>query len=190
MSMRYLLLLIPLSLMGCSMAMVRPMAEKQTADIGDSKLEYVMAGEGNPVIVFLSGYGADIDTSWSRIFPEVKTINTVLANNRFNYGDSDKVDVQQTGAEIIVSLESPQRKRVESALCFGGAFAWWSIYTTLCAVARGRSIRCCSSRFISSGSGGYEASPGRRYSPCGKRHYQLDRFHDSPKTTYGIHVIC
>jgi pimeloyl-ACP methyl ester carboxylesterase len=109
--MRYLLLLIPLSLVGCSMAMVRPVAEKQTADIGGSKLEYVMAGEGNPVIVLLNGYGADIDTSWSRIFPEIKTISTVLAYNRFNYGDSDKVDVQQTGTEIVASLRSLLREK-------------------------------------------------------------------------------
>lgn len=111
MSVRYLLLLIPLGFMGCSMTMVRPLAEKQTADIGGSKLEYVMAGEGNPVIVFLSGYGVDIDTSWSRIFPEVKTIGTVFAYNRFNYGNSDKVDVPQTGAEIIASLRSLLREK-------------------------------------------------------------------------------
>lgn len=102
--MRYLLLLIPLSLTGCSIAMVKPLAEKKTADIGGPKLEYVMAGEGNPVIVFLSGYGADIDTSWGRIFPEVKTISMVFAYNRFNYGKSDKVDVPQTGTEIIANL--------------------------------------------------------------------------------------
>jgi len=111
MSKRYLLLLIPLSLVGCSMAMVRPVAEKQTAAIGGFKLEYVMAGEGKPVIVFFSGYGADIDASWGRILPEVKKISTVLAYNRFNYGDSDKVDAQQTGAEIIASLRSLLREK-------------------------------------------------------------------------------
>ena len=103
--MRCLLLLIPLTLVGCSMAMVRPLAEKQTADIGGHRLEYVVAGEGNPVIVFLSGYGADIDTSWGRVFPEVKTFSTTIAYNRFNYGNSDKVDAPQTGAEIVASLQ-------------------------------------------------------------------------------------
>ncbi|MBI3582412.1 MAG: alpha/beta hydrolase [Nitrospinae bacterium] len=93
------------------MAMVRPLDDKQTADIGGPKLEYVMAGEGNPVVVLLSGYGADIDTSWSRIFPEVKTISTVFAYNRFNYGNSDKVDVPQTGTAIIASLRSLLREK-------------------------------------------------------------------------------
>lgn len=111
MLMRYLLLPILPSLIGCSMAMVEPIAEKQTADIGGPKLEYVIAGEGNPAIVFLSGYGADIDTSWSRIFPEAKTISTVFAYNRFNYGNSDKVDVPQTGTEIIASVRSLLREK-------------------------------------------------------------------------------
>lgn len=93
------------------MAIVRPLADKKTADIGGHKLEYVMAGEGRPVIVFLSGYGADIDISWSRVFPEVKTISTVFAYNRFNYGNSDNVDVPQPGTEVISSLRILLREK-------------------------------------------------------------------------------
>jgi hypothetical protein len=62
-SLRYLLLLIPLGIVGCSMTTVKPPSEKQTAEIGGHKFEYVLAGAGQPVIVFVSGYGADIDVS-------------------------------------------------------------------------------------------------------------------------------
>ena len=86
--------------------MVKPLAEKQTVDINGSKLEYVVAGEGKPVIVLLSGYGADIDISWSMIFPEVETISTVIAYNRFNYGNSGRVELPQTGTEIVSALRS------------------------------------------------------------------------------------
>lgn len=105
------LLLIVLSLTGCSMAMVRPLAEKQTADIGGHKLEYVTAGEGSPVIVFLSGYGADIDTSWSRVYPAAEKISTVFAYNRFGYGASDKVEQPQSGEVIVNSLRDILREK-------------------------------------------------------------------------------
>lgn len=108
---RNLLLLIVLNLMGCSMAMVRPLADKQTADIGGHTLEYVMAGEGSPVIVFLSGYGADIDTSWSKVYPEAEKISTVFAYNRFGYGASDKLEQPQSGALIVNSLRDILREK-------------------------------------------------------------------------------
>ena len=88
------------------MVMDNLQTEKQIARIGGLKLEYAIAGVGKPVIVFLSGYGADIDTSWSKIFPEIRKISTVVAYNRFNYGNSNKVDLPQTGTEIIASLQN------------------------------------------------------------------------------------
>jgi pimeloyl-ACP methyl ester carboxylesterase len=109
--MRYLLLLIPLCLSGCSFAMVKPLPEKQTTDIGGSKLEYAVGGEGWPVIVLLSGYGADMDTSWSKSFPKLKTISTVFAYNRFNYGNSGWVDEPQTGTKIIAALRNLLREK-------------------------------------------------------------------------------
>ncbi len=85
------------------MGMVRPFAVKQTAEIAGHKLEYVTAGTGSPVIVFLSGYGADLDTSWGRVYPGAEKISTVFAYNRFGYGASDKVGQPQTGEVIVVS---------------------------------------------------------------------------------------
>lgn len=78
MSLQYLLLLIPLGIVGCSMTTVKPLSEKQTAEIAGHKFEYVLAGAGQPAIVFVSGYGADMDISWSRIFPQVRSISTVF----------------------------------------------------------------------------------------------------------------
>jgi len=111
------------------MALVKPLAGKQTADIGGSELEYVMAGEGKPVIVLLSGYGVSIDTSWSRIFPEIEKISTVFAYNRFNYGNSDKSEGPQTGAEIVATLRNLLREKglkppyVLVGHSFGGIYA-------------------------------------------------------------------
>jgi pimeloyl-ACP methyl ester carboxylesterase len=38
------------------------------------------------------------------IFPQVKSISTVLLYNRFNYGNSDTVDAPQTGTAVVSTL--------------------------------------------------------------------------------------
>lgn len=80
------------------------------ADVDGARLEYAVAGDGSPVIVLLSGYGAGIDVSWSRIFPETASFSTVFAYNRFNYGNSDRTVVPQTGTEIITTLRNLLRE--------------------------------------------------------------------------------
>lgn len=110
MSIRYLSLLIVLGLVGCAVVIRRPIEGKQVSNV-DAKLEYLRAGEGQPTIVFLSGYGADIDASWSKILPEAKNISTAFAYNRYNYGNSDRADVPQTGEKVIASLRSLLKER-------------------------------------------------------------------------------
>ena len=71
---------------------------------GCPKLEYAVAGEGRPIIVFLSGYGTEMITSWRKVYPEAGQVSSVFAYNRPGYGGSDKADKQQTGAAIVSSL--------------------------------------------------------------------------------------
>ncbi len=91
-----------LTLAGC--ATVAPMHEKNMADVNGEKLELVRAGKDRPVIVLISGYGADVDYSWAKILPEVATMGTVIAYNRFGYGNSDRTEVPQTGNAVISTL--------------------------------------------------------------------------------------
>jgi pimeloyl-ACP methyl ester carboxylesterase len=91
--------------MGCPVAIVKPIPEKHiSGELDDPKLEYAVAGEGRPIIVFLSGYGTDMDTAWSKVYPEAGKISTVFAYNRLGYGGSDKADEAQTGAVIVATL--------------------------------------------------------------------------------------
>lgn len=83
------------------MEMIRPLAEKRIADINGSTLEYVVGGNGRPVIVLINGYGSNIDFSWGGIFQEAKAISRVFAYNRFGYGKSGRVEVPQTGNVIV-----------------------------------------------------------------------------------------
>jgi hypothetical protein len=49
-----------------------------------------MAGEGIPVIVFLSGYGANIDASWSLIFPQVPApLGCPIASRKTNHRQAE-----------------------------------------------------------------------------------------------------
>ena len=112
MSKRWILFLYPLLFMGCSIAMVKPLPDKKITDETDRpKLQYAIAGEGRPVIVFLSGYGVDMDTSWSKVYSKAEKISSVFAYNRLGYGNSDKAKEPQTGAAIVDALHNLLRKR-------------------------------------------------------------------------------
>jgi pimeloyl-ACP methyl ester carboxylesterase len=91
--------------------MVKPLPDKQTTEIAGARLEYVSAGTGRPVIVFLSGYGADIDASWGKVYTEAAKLSSVLVYNRFGYGGSDKVEKAQTGAAIVATLRTLLKKK-------------------------------------------------------------------------------
>ena len=108
----WILFLVTLLFTGCSIAMVKPLPDKKITDeTNQPKLQYSVAGEGRPVIVFLSGYGVNMDSSWSKVYPSAGKISTVFAYNRLGYGDSDKAKEPQTGAAVIATLRNLLRER-------------------------------------------------------------------------------
>jgi pimeloyl-ACP methyl ester carboxylesterase len=66
-------------------------------------LEYVVSGEGTPVIVLLNGAGMTLE-GWRALYPEVEQLGTVFAWNRFGVKDSDAPRLAQTGAVVVASL--------------------------------------------------------------------------------------
>lgn len=76
----------------------------QFANINGGQLEYVTAGQGQPVIIFLNGYALDLHRNWEKVLPEVEKLGTVLAYNRFGDGESDKAQTPQTGLAVIATL--------------------------------------------------------------------------------------
>jgi len=97
-------LLVTILLGGCSFAFVKPLDDKEIIAVDESKFEYAKAGHGSPVIVFLSGYGAEMDTAWGKVWPQVKGISTVFAYNRLGYGASDRAEHPQSGSVIVAAL--------------------------------------------------------------------------------------
>lgn len=94
--------LILLLLLGCSTMI--PIANKEITDFDGRKLEHASAGEGQPLIVFISGGGpADMD-SWGKVYPEAQSTSKVFAYNRFGDGHSDQVAEAQTGAKVVATL--------------------------------------------------------------------------------------
>jgi pimeloyl-ACP methyl ester carboxylesterase len=87
-----------------------PIPDKKIAEVDGRKLEYAVAGEGRPTIVFINGGGpADMD-SWGKVCPEAKGISTVFAYNRFGDGHSDQVAEPQTGVRVVAALRELLRK--------------------------------------------------------------------------------
>lgn len=78
---------------------------RSTAIVDGRRLAYIRLGEGQPVVVFLSGAGMDID-SWFKVLPEVATFGTAIAVDRPGVGRSDRPDIPQTGEVIVAALRS------------------------------------------------------------------------------------
>lgn len=76
----------------------------QFAKLDAGQLEYVTTGQGQPVIVFLNGYGLDLHRNWEKVLPEAEKLGTVIAYNRFGDGASDKAPSPQTGLAVISTL--------------------------------------------------------------------------------------
>jgi len=76
----------------------------QFAKLDAGHLEYITAGQGRPVIVFLNGYSLDLHRNWEKVLPDAEKLGTVLAYNRFGDGESDKAQTPQTGWAVIATL--------------------------------------------------------------------------------------
>lgn len=103
------LLAIALILAGCETNMA-PLPNKRTTDIDGYKLEYATAGEGKPVIVFLNGFGCEMDESWNSIYPKAGNFGTVFAYNRLGTGKSDNPDQPQSATVIVDTLRKLLQK--------------------------------------------------------------------------------
>jgi len=87
-----------------------PIPDKKIADVAGRKLEFARAGEGRPPIVFINGGGPANMDSWGKVYPEVKSVSTVFAYNRFGDGHSDQVPEPQTGERVVAALRELLRR--------------------------------------------------------------------------------
>lgn len=77
--------------------------ERRIAIVRGSRFQYVVAGEGSPVIVFLNGARMPLD-SWFRVLPEVARLGTTFAYDRPGTGRSDPWPGEQSGTTIVETL--------------------------------------------------------------------------------------
>lgn len=78
---------------------------KQQAHIHGHDLEYVAAGSGRPVIVFVNGAGGPVE-GWHTVYPAVARLGTAFAYNRLGVGGSDRPHTPQTGEAIVATLRA------------------------------------------------------------------------------------
>lgn len=78
---------------------------RKLADIGHHRVEYVTDGDGQPVVVLISGYGVDMDRAWP-IYDAASKLSTVFAYNRVGYGASSKSNESQSGTNVVKYLRS------------------------------------------------------------------------------------
>ena len=79
--------------------------ERRTAIVAGSRLQYVVAGEGPPVIVFLNGARMPLD-SWFRVLPEAARLGTTVAYDRPGTAGSDPTSGEQSGTTIVATLRT------------------------------------------------------------------------------------
>ncbi len=94
-----------LLLSGCA---TLPGADIDTVD--DRKVEYVMAGQGTPTVVFESGLGATLDW-WAKVWPDAVTQTRSLAYNRAGYGHSEASPQPRDGAHVVEELRALLKAR-------------------------------------------------------------------------------
>lgn len=78
--------------------------------VGERKVEYVLAGQGAPVVVFENGLGATLDW-WAKVWPEVVAQSQSLAYNRAGYGHSEPSPQPRDGAHVVEELRALLRAR-------------------------------------------------------------------------------
>ena len=79
--------------------------ERRTAVVAGSRLQYVVVGEGSPVIVFLNGARMPLD-SWFRVLPDAAQLGTAFAYDRPGTGGSDAAPSRQSGTAIVPTLRA------------------------------------------------------------------------------------
>ncbi len=75
------------------------------ADLDEGTVEYLLAGEGAPVVVLLNGLGVPLQ-GWALVVAELARDTTVFAHNRLGLGASSAPRRPQTGTAIVDVLRA------------------------------------------------------------------------------------
>lgn len=81
-----------------------------TAPVGERTVEFVVAGQGAPVVVFDNGLGGTLDW-WAKVWPDTVRETTALAYNRAGYGKSDAAAAPRDGAHTVEELRALLKAR-------------------------------------------------------------------------------
>lgn len=76
-----------------------------TATVDGRQVEYVLAGQGEPVVVFENGLGATLDW-WAKVWPDTVAQTRALAYDRAGYGRSDASLQPRDGAHVVEELRA------------------------------------------------------------------------------------
>lgn len=76
-----------------------------TENVNGHKVEYVLAGQGTPSVIFENGLGSTLD-NWLPVLQAISQHTTVLAYNRPGYGDSEAATTLRDGRHIVDELRA------------------------------------------------------------------------------------
>lgn len=79
--------------------------DARTERVGERRVEYALAGQGTPVVVFENGLGGTLD-GWAKVFPEIARDTTAFAYNRPGIGDSAPADTPRDGDRVVAELRT------------------------------------------------------------------------------------
>lgn len=63
----------------------------------------VVSGRGSPALLLFNGAGMTLD-GWRRLYPDIESLGTVFAWNRFGVQGSDAPPARQSGAVVLAAL--------------------------------------------------------------------------------------
>lgn len=82
---------------------LKNLPNKLYVNIEGQKLAYTVVGAGKPAIVLINGSGGPLE-AWYKLYPEIKSLGTVVAYDRPGIGGSSRPLVPQTGEEVVRTL--------------------------------------------------------------------------------------
>lgn len=77
--------------------------DARTELVGERRIEYALAGQGTPVVVFENGLGGTMDW-WAGVFPEIVRDTSAFAYNRPGIGDSAQAVTPRDGDSVVAEL--------------------------------------------------------------------------------------
>ena len=75
----------------------------QVLQTRSGRLGCIISGEGSPAIVLFSGAGVGLQ-GWEPLYPQIESLGTVFAWNRFGLQGSDAPGGHQSGTVVVASL--------------------------------------------------------------------------------------